>query len=63
MGNEKNPNNKEHGKERMIEQALEVTQGVIRQLQSVEAQKGDPVERGKQHAGFAVPSSHRGGLK
>lgn len=48
MVNEKNPSNKEHGTERMTEQALEGTQGVIRQLQSVEAQKGDQVERGKQ---------------
>lgn len=48
MVNEENPNNKEHGKERMVEQALEVTQGVIRQLQSVQTQKSEPVERGKQ---------------
>lgn len=60
MGNEKNPNNKEHGKERMTEQALEVTQGVIRQLQSVEAQKGDPVERGKQRMQASLCRVHTG---
>lgn len=60
MVNEKNPNIKEHGKERTTGQALEVTQGGIRQLKSMETQKGEPVERGKQLMQASLCRVHTG---